>query len=275
MSGRIRLWFQKHTVAGRMPLLDEAYERHIAAVVSPGTEVHIETLPATTYESSLPEGFVRYGAAEVFFAWHFTAQALVAEEAGYDAYLIGTSQDPGLLEARTVATIPVLGYGETAFFTCASMGLRFGVVGFIPELAEPIAENVERYGLGKWLAGFEHLEAGADMVRDALSGRPERFLDAYEKACERMVRRGAQIIVPGEGLPNEILVAAGIRHVAAVPFLDADGLLLKAAEQAVTLRRLGVVPAPDHGYRNRPLPPAERSRLFSLFAPASVDRTDR
>lgn len=269
MSGPVRLWFQKHTVAGRMPLLDEAYERHFEAVADGDTDIHVATLPAEAYESSLPEGVVRYGAAEVFFSWHFAAQAVVAEQAGYDAYVIGTSQDPGLLEARSVATVPVLGYGETAFFTCASMGLKFGVVGFIPELAEPITENVERYGLGKWLAGFEYPEAAADMVRDALSGRPAAFLAAYEEACERMVRRGAQIIVPGEGLPNEILVAAGIRHVAGVPFLDADGLVVKAAEQAVRLRRLGVVPTPELGYRHRPLPAAERSRLFSVFAPRS------
>lgn len=269
MSTPIRLWFQKHTVQGRMPLLDEAYSRHIDDVVTAGTEVHIASLPDQTYESSLPEALVRYGAAEAFFSWHFSAQAVVADNAGYDAYLIGTSQDPGLPEARAVADIPVLGYGETAFFTCASMGLRFGVVGFIPELQEPLMENIERYGLGKWLAGFEYLDAGAEMVQDALSGHPQEFVAAYERRCEQMVRKGAQIIVPGEGLPNEILVAQRVRHVAGVPFLDADGLLLKAAEHAVTLRRLAVTPTPTKGYRHRGLPAQERARLFDLFAPRS------
>lgn len=269
MSG-IRIRFQKHTVQGRMPLLDAAYARHVDQVASAGAEVQFASLPAATYHSSLPERFVRYGAAEAMFSWHFAAQAVVAEQDGCDAFIIGTSQDPGLPEARALAGIPVLGYGETSFFTCASIGLRFGVVGFIPELEEPLTENIDRYGLKKWLAGFEYLEAGAAAVEDALSGQPEQFLAHFERRCQEMVRRGARIIVPGEGLPNEILFAHGVREIAGVPVLDPDGLLIRSAEHLVALRRLGVVPAAQEGYRFRTLPPAERSRLFELFAPRST-----
>lgn len=266
MGVATRVWFQKHSVEGRMPLLDASYRAHVAAVAEPGTEVRFESLPAATYESSLPAQLVRFGAAEAMFSWHFARQAVVAERGGYDVYVIGTSQDPGLQEARALVDVPVLAYGETAFFTCASAGLHFGVVGFIPELEEPIAENVDRYGLSKWYRGAEYLEGGRDLVEEGLSGEPARFLRAYELACERMVARGARVIVPGEGLPNEILFTAGIDTLAGVPVLDVDGLLVKAAEHAGALRRLGILAAPHEGYRFRPLPVDERDRLFDLFA---------
>lgn len=269
----MRLWFQKHSVSGRLPLLDDSYRRHVRAVAGAGTRVHFASLPPRTYESALPAQLVRFGSAEAMFSWHFARQAVVAERKGYDAYLIGTSQDPGLQEARALTDVPVLAYGETAFFTCASMGLPFGVVGFIPELAEPIAENVDRYGLGKWCRGFEYLDGGRELVEAGLSGRPAAFLRGFEQSCEAMVRRGARIIVPGEGLPNEILFTAGVHTVAGVPVLDADGLLIKAAEHVVALRRLAVVPTPREGYRFRALPSAEFDRLFDLFAGPADDDT--
>lgn len=97
--------------------------------------------------------------------------AYQAERAGFDAYVIGTSQDPGLWEARALASIPVLGYGETAFHFAAMTGRRFAVVGFIPELAEPIAENLRRYGLrtGCLHLGQQRRERG-DLIRLRLDG---------------------------------------------------------------------------------------------------------
>ena len=267
MTDAVRIWFQKHTVEGRLPLLDDGYRRHVAAVAAEGTEVRFESLPPATYESPLPEGFVRYGSAEAMFSWFFAAQAHTAERAGYDAYVIGTSQDPGLPEARALASIPVLGYGETAFFTCASLGMRFGVVGFIPELAEPISENIHRYGLERWFAGFEYLEDAAGIVEEALSGNPDTFLDLFAARCTAMARRGAHIVVPGEGLPNEILFSRGVRQAGGLPILDADGLLIRAAEHAVALRRRGIVPPATAGYRFRTLPDEQQGRLFELFAP--------
>lgn len=59
-----RTWFQKHTVAGRLPELDTMYRRHLDAVRAPDTEIDIRTLPAAAYADQLPAGLVRYGAVE-------------------------------------------------------------------------------------------------------------------------------------------------------------------------------------------------------------------
>lgn len=269
-----RLWFQKHTVAGRLPELDAMYRNHLASVASPDTEVRISTLPEDAYLDRIPAGVVRYGAVEALFAPYFAATAHHAERAGFDAYIIGTSQDPGLWEARALAGIPVLGYGETAFHFAAMTGRRFAVVGFIPELQEPITENIRRYGLTDWLVGFEYpAELDADAIVAAIGGEPTAFLDSFRFAAAQAARRGAEIIVPGEGLPNELLVHLGVRHIAGAAILDPDGLLVAMAEQQVRLRRSGVVPDSYNSYRTRRPDGPLLDQLYQRFAPRRADPT--
>lgn len=261
----IRIWFQKHTVKGRMPLLDEWYVEHFASVTGPDTIVDIHTLPERAYPKSLPEGVVRFGAVEGFFSQYFAEQAYAAEQQGYDAFITGASQDPGLQLARTLVGIPVLGYGETAFHTAAMTGQSFAVVGFIPELAEPIAENISRMGLESKFRGFTYIEGGADRVGRALQGDTADFLEAFLVAARKAIAGGAQLIIPGEGLPNEILVHEGIIDIDGVPIVDPDGLVVKTAEHLVEMQRLGIMQRSTAGYAQR-RPDAEYIRhLTEVF----------
>ena len=265
----VRLWFQKHTVEGRLPFLDEAYRRHFAAVARPGTEVVVRTLPEAAYDTPIPAGFVRYGAVEALFSAHFAAAAWHAEQEGFDAFIVGASQDPGLPEARALAGIPVLGYGETAFHLAAITGRSIGVVGFIPELEEPLRENLERFGLAGRVRGFSYVDAPQDVMVQALRGVPERFLAAFAEAADRVVALGAEVIVPGEGLPNEVLWAAGVRSHRGAAILDADGMVIKVAELLVDLRRLGILGDSDNGYRSRRPPEGVLAHLMPLLQPSS------
>ncbi|MDA8294844.1 MAG: aspartate/glutamate racemase family protein [Actinomycetota bacterium] len=265
----VRVWFQKHTVEGRLPLLDDAYREHFAAVARPGTEVVVRTLPEAAYDSPIPAGFVRYGAVEAFFAAHFVAAAWHAEQQGFDAFIVGASQDPGLVEARAVTGIPVLGYGETAFHLAAMTGRSIGVVGFIPELEEPLRENLERFGLSGRVRAFSYVDTPAEVMVQALRGEPGPFLAAFTEAADRVVARGAEVIIPGEGLPNEVLWAAGIRSHGGAAILDPDGMVVKAAELLVDLRRSGILGPSLNGYRSRRPPADVLAHLVEVFQPAS------
>ncbi|MFF2652691.1 aspartate/glutamate racemase family protein [Streptomyces sp. NPDC058045] len=260
-----RIWFQKHTVEGRLPLLDTWYREHLKQLVGSDTEVDIHTLPRAAYPAAIPEGVVRFGAVETFFSTYFSRQALAAEAQGYDAFVIATSQDPGLREARTLAGIPVLGYGETAYHFAAMSGQRFAVVGFIPELAEPLRENITASGLAHRFVGFEYLADGAAVVGEALTGDPDRFRAAFTDSARQAIARGAQLLIPGEGLPNEILWHEGVTEIDGVPIVDADGLLVKAAELMIDLTRTGVFGRSTTGYWFRRPDPSFIDHLSGVF----------
>lgn len=244
----MRLWVQKHTVEGRRPLLDAWYREHLATLVAEDTVIDIHTLPADAYPAAIPQGVVRFGAVETFFSTYFSRQAMAAETAGYDAFVIVTAQDPGLREARSLAGIPVLSYGETSFHVAAMTGQRFAVVGFIEQLAEPLLENITSARLEHRFVGFEYIDGGASAVDTALSGDPVAFIDSYTAAARRAIARGAQVIIPGEGLPNEILWHEGITSIDSVPIIDSDGLTVAMAELLVRLTRAKVIGRSNAGY---------------------------
>ena len=67
----MKIWFQKHTVQGRLPILDEMYEKHFQSILRSDDLIHVESLPANTYDKQLPEGLVRFAGAESIFLTHF------------------------------------------------------------------------------------------------------------------------------------------------------------------------------------------------------------
>ncbi|MGK4580707.1 aspartate/glutamate racemase family protein [Kitasatospora sp. HPMI-4] len=261
----MRIWFHKHTVEGRLPLLDQWYREHLDAITSAGTVVDIKTLPADTYPGDTPFGLVGHHSAQVLFSEYFAHSAARAEREGYDAWITAAGQDPGLRDARHLAGIPTLGYGETAFHLCAMTGQRFGLLGFMPLLQEPIRANITRYGLDSSLAAYEVVPGGWDGVHSSLEGDFDRFMTVYTEAAERARKAGAEVIIPAEGIPNEILWHLGVRELAGLPVVDPAGLAVKFAEMSVNLHRLGIFSRSEAGYWLGRPDPAITEHLEKVF----------
>lgn len=264
-----RIWFQKHTVVGRNPWLDEGYQRHARDILGDRAEVDFRSLPAEVYDTKMPADHVRYGQLEVFFSWYFAERAIEAERRGYAAYIIGTSQDPGLDAARSLVSIPVVGYGQATFDFLRSQGLRFGVVGFVPALEEALRQNQRRYGCADLCVGFRYLPEGRKLIEQGL---PDDALPALlakiTDAAEHLRDAGAQAIVSGEGIPCELLWRAGIRRVAGLPIIDSNGLAMATAHLHAALLDAGVWSRETPGYLTDRAPTDEVERLRTLFAPA-------
>lgn len=244
----MRIWFQKHTVEGRLPLLDRWYRDHLAAVAGPDTVIDIRTLPEKTYGDSTPFDLVKFGSLAIHFNAYFARTAVDAQREGYDAWVIAAGQDPGLHDARAMTTIPTLGYGETSFFYAAMLGYRFGVLGFMPGLTEIINENIVRYGVDYRMAAYELAKDGHEAVRRAVDGDFDLFVKVYSDAAERAADRGAQVLIPGEGIPAEVFWHLGIRELHGLPVIDPAGLLVRMTELTVDLERLGVMSRSSAGY---------------------------
>ena len=244
----MKIWLQKHVILGRMPELDAWYQDHISAVVDPGTEVHIRTLPRRAYETPVPYQYVSYGSIALRFNQYFAETAVQAERDGYDAWVIAAGQDPGLPAARSLALIPTLGYGNTVFNYCARNDIRFGIIGFAPGLREPIIDNIHRYRADHLFTSYSLLPGSTEAVTAAIAGRPQQFLDEFDAAAAHAAAEGAQVIIPAEGLPAEILWHSGIHQIGDLPVIDPLGLLLKSAEAEVRLRALRCVARPRTGF---------------------------
>ena len=87
-----------------------AYLNEIAA---PGTSVHVEGItPADRDFGRLSEFRCAIQAVD---------NGLAAQENGFDAYVMGHFQDPGLYELRSALTIPVVGTGEATLLAASQL----------------------------------------------------------------------------------------------------------------------------------------------------------
>ena len=62
--------------------------------------------------------------------------AIQAEQQGYDAFVIGHFQEPGLIECRTALEIPVIGLGEATMLYACTLGRTFGLVTNIKQITD-------------------------------------------------------------------------------------------------------------------------------------------
>lgn len=268
----MKIWLHKHTVEGRLPLLDSWYRDHLDQVRSPGTVIDIKTLPEQLYPSDTPFDLVKFGALQVFFNDYFARSALIAERSGYDAWVIAAGQDPGLKGARAMCSIPTLGYGETSFFYAAMLGYRFGILGFMPALREIITENLEGYQLSSRLASYQLADDGHEAVRQAVNGEFDLFIKVFSDAAERAADAGAQVLIPGEGIPTEIFWHLGIHQLHGLPLIDPTGLLIRMTELTVDAERLEITAQSRSGYWSRRPEPALARHIETVFLGAPIGK---
>lgn len=252
----MRIWHQSFTVLSDLPAYETALAGHFRRVARPGTELVLHGMRPGTYETEYPGIDIRHHVVQHLHTSQFLAAALAAEEQGYDAYAIMSIPDVGLLEARAIVDIPVVGYGESAMLTACTLGERFGVMTFIDDMPELIAANVARYGLTARCAASR---AAGFSFHDVLAGfaDPTPLVERFHDAARALIRDGADVIIPGEAPLNLFLAVNGVNRVDDCPVLDSIAATIKMAETLVDLRRSsGLEPSRKGYFRSRP--PAKR-----------------
>ena len=166
--------------------------------------------------------------------------ALEAERAGYDAFVIGHFQEPGLLEIRGAVDIPVVGLGEATLLAALSMGRRLGLVTINPIFIDWHERQVRAHGLDQRVAGVRAIDVD-------LPGFMRAFTDEASYAQVRadfveqvrpLVAAGAEVIIPAGGLPMLLFARECPFIIDRALVINGIAVVAKAAEMALALRRL-------------------------------------
>lgn len=260
----MKIWHQSLTSIEHVPPYRDAVSAHIQKVARPDVEVVLHGMSNETYPSDYPGHFITYAYLQNLHREQFIRNALIAEAAGYDCVFIGTIPDVGLLEARTLVDIPVIGYGQASFHIASMLGDRIGIVNFLEPLQEQLRHNVERYGLGKKLGPIVQTSIG---FYDVLEGfkNPEPVIESFLESAKLAIAQGADVIVPGEGPLNIFLATHGISRIDDVPIVDSFAAGIKMCETMVDLKENSGVHMTRKGFFNAK-PPAEAvARLRDLY----------
>ena len=93
--------------------------------------------------------------AEAQIAGVTVLEVFAKEHNNYDAAIIAAFGDPGLIAARSLFEMPIVGLGEAAMLSACLFGKKFGVISFTNNMSAWYEESVETLGLK---AGTQDLE---------------------------------------------------------------------------------------------------------------------
>lgn len=258
-----RIWFQTFFELDGFPDYRDALQAHIDDIVAPGTEVVCRGAIPGTFASEYPGVDIRFRVLQQLHALQFLLAGIAAEEQGFDAFAISPIPDPGLMGARSLISIPVVAYGESAMMAALSVGRRFGVILFIDELAAQIEENVAAYGLRDRFVGTARAGCSFQDISNAFED-PGPLLNHILAAGRSLIAAGADVVIPGE-MPISLLLARnGVRRIGEVPVINGTAVTIKRAEMMIELgERTGLATART-GY-DLAQPPRERVRELISF----------
>jgi allantoin racemase len=170
--------------------MTEAMTRVATAAVGPGTTLKPVTAPSGfPYISSRAEAQVAGGIALDMIAQH---------QAEVDAVVIAAFGDPGLLAARELFDLPVVGMAEAAMISALQLGQRFAFVTFTRHMRPWYEQSVAQAGLLSRFAGVRTPEVGfhsvatvQDELFDALRGLVQQAVD--EDGADVVILAGAPL----------------------------------------------------------------------------------
>lgn len=132
-------------------------------------------------------------------------EGLAAGEAeGCHVALIACGNDPGLVPARDLLSIPVVGITEAALLTACQIGRRFGIVTMDEASVHMVERNLRLSGLEDRAVGVRPVrspgfyESGVEWFSDAAYLR-EKIVPRFEETARTLIADGADVIVTACG----------------------------------------------------------------------------
>jgi allantoin racemase len=251
-----RIWAQGATdQVGHRNYLAELLP-HMRACTDSGFELQFKTMtPSVTTVHAL---------SEFRFSREVVRNAIQAEREDYDVFFMNHFQDVGLYDARASVKIPVLGLGEATLLHACTMGRKLGLLAINPAFIPTHNEQIYRYGLQQRIAGIRAINASISDYMEAFTSpaKKSELQAIFEREARRLIDGGADVIVPTGGIPMMLFGKEPDANVDGAPIVNGVTVVIKAAEMAVKLKRLGVSVAsriPQSGFA---LPSAQALEEF-------------
>ncbi len=219
---------------------------------------------ALDFKTMTPSVTTVHALSEFRFSRAVIRGAIQAERDGYDAFFMNHFQDVGLYEARAAVSIPVLGLGEATLLHACTMGRKLGLLAINPAFMPLHAEQVHRYGLQQRIAGIRAIDAAISdyMAAFASPAKKAELWTLFQQEARALIDAGADVIVPTGGIPMMLFGEEAGANVGGAPVVNGVAVVIKAAEMAVKLRRLGVAVVSRHPQSGFALPSAQTIEEF-------------
>jgi Asp/Glu/hydantoin racemase len=227
-----RIWYQSFVHPVEQAPYMQRLQALLDSVAAPGVRFEVHGLD--------PPDHAFHPLTEFRCAAQVVGHALEAEKAGYDAFVIGHFQEPGLIEIRSSVDIPVIGLGEANLLAALSLGYRLGLVTIDPIFIPWHDRQVRLHGLGERVIGTTALKMSLPAFMKAFTDE-----DAYATVragfvaqVKPLISAGAEVIIPAGGLPMLLFARESPFVIDGAPVPNGIAVVAKAAETALALKAI-------------------------------------
>jgi Asp/Glu/hydantoin racemase len=227
-----RIWYQSFTD----PHVDRPYftrlGTYLRSVSSPGCEVEVFGIQ--------PGARHPHPVTEFRCAAQVIANALTAQQQGYDAFVIGHFPEPGLAEARSAVRIPVIGLGEATMLHACTLGRKIGLVAINPAFVPYHEDQIARHGLQQRVIAVRAVHAQMGQLNRAFDDEREyaSLREEFVGQAEPMLVLGLDVIIPAGGIPMLLFAREQSFVIGGATVLNGLPVAVAAAETAIRLSRL-------------------------------------
>jgi allantoin racemase len=262
----MKIWHQSFTNLDRLPGYAQMLAEQGRRVCSADTVVDLHGVRPDTYPKGIaPVEIGRYRWVIEMIQLQIIENCLQAEREGYDAIAISCFADPALELVRSLVDIPVVSSLETALLVSATIGRRPGLLTLDDSMVRLIEPLVAAYGYRDRLVGIGHLDPPLTEhdLEQGFGGSAE-LVERFRVDARRLIAKGADVLIPAEGVLNTLMVRNALEDVDGVPVLDSYGAVLAMAEMLVHLKnRTGLRVSRSGAYSKPPALMVDHFRTIS------------
>lgn len=149
----------------------------------------------------------------------------------YHAFVINCFADPGVMGAREIADVPVVGPGEASMTVATMLGHKFGIISVRKKAELMFEQKVASLGLKDKFAGA----VGINISVNGLLAERDITAREISKAANKLIKElNAEVVVLG--CTGMLSFAEDIRNELRVPVIEPAVTALKVAETLIDLR---------------------------------------
>lgn len=237
----MKFWHQSVNELSRIDAYKRGIEAHARNLLGDEAEVHVQGLPEGTYGDQSPSDALGNAYLYHRVLAPIVEQAVEAEKQGYDAFVMGSFSEPYLREMRTAVDIPVVSLTEAALLVGCSLGGQIGLISNMANVAYMTKLSVAKHHLEARVLDVTAVSPGMDEYElIAARDEPSKLIETFTATARDLIARGAEVIVPAEGVMAEILAREGLKKIDKATVLDVFAAAWSQAASLVRLRRVGI-----------------------------------
>jgi Asp/Glu/hydantoin racemase len=222
----MKLWYQsavEFRSDDRWQLYEKSLKKHISQLLEQRSTFRIHGL------KDIADGNKDKNNSDKYREFQFCQNAIAAESQGFSSFAIGCWKDYGNTSIRRNTRLIVLSIAEASLHAALLLGRKAGLIMPHSHDKAVVKENLKNYGLKQSSIIFSVSSINKETYLNAFSN-PSSFYNQFAIHAKSLIEKGADVIVAGHGVFNEILYNMKMRKIEGVPILDSTSALIKAIE---------------------------------------------